>query len=163
MFDDLHGQQFGKLTVRVPVAEARRSRSKRWLCQCECGGSKVVRADSLRAGKTTDCGCVKRHRVRLQSTTHGKSYSKVYTVWKNMIARCYRPSYIYWENYGGRGIRVCDEWRKFEVFYAYVGDPPPGMTLDRWPNNNGHYEPGNVRWATRSQQMLNTRKSKMVR
>lgn len=160
MFEDLSGRRFGMLVANTPSAEKRKARSKRWLCRCDCGGSLIVRADSLKAGCTIDCGCRKRQRVGLQSTIHGKSYDKVYTIWKNMRARCYRPSYIYWENYGGRGITVCDEWRNsFEAFYAYVGDPPDGMSLDRYPDNNGNYEPGNVRWATRSQQMLNTRRS----
>lgn len=75
-----------------------------------------------------------------------------------MIARCYRPSYIYWKNYGGRGIAVCDRWREsFQNFYADMGDPPKGMQLDR-VDNDGDYAADNCRWATRSQQMRNSRR-----
>lgn len=75
-----------------------------------------------------------------------------------MIQRCQNSNFVDFHNYGGRGIRVCDRWRNsFEAFYADVGPKPaPNLTLDRI-NNNGHYEPGNVRWATRSEQMFNTR------
>jgi hypothetical protein len=86
-----------------------------------------------------------------------------------MVQRCTNPNNKYYKNYGGRGIRVCDRWLMgengkggFECFFTYVlaliGEPPPGMTLDRYPDNDGNYEPGNVRWATRAEQRANSRR-----
>jgi hypothetical protein len=124
------------------------------LCRCVCGNEREVFIGALRAGASSSCGCQTRKR------THGMSYIPEYKLWTAMISRCHYPKHKHFKNYGGRGIRVCDAWREsFETFLADVGRrPEPGMTLDR-RDNDGHYEPGNVRWATRSEQMLNTRLS----
>lgn len=100
------------------------------------------------------------------------SRSAEYSVWCNMIRRCFTPTNNQYRNYGGRGIRVCDRWRtSFAHFFADVGRRPEGLSgqglrprfsLDRI-NNDGHYEPGNVRWATQSQQTLNSRQSRAHR
>lgn len=92
---------------------------------------------------------------------HGMSHSKEYWAWDNMLARCYRPSHKYYADYGGRGISVCQKWRmSFQEFYRDVGTrPSANHSLDRM-NTDGHYEPGNVRWATATQQNLNRRLSK---
>lgn len=84
----------------------------------------------------------------------------IYNVWSNMIQRCENPNCSSYKWYGGRGIKVCERWHKFENFYADVGNPPEGMTLDRYPDNNGDYEPDNWRWATINQQRNNTSKQK---
>lgn len=158
--DDLRGRKFGMLTVLCPVKRGDKvSRSKRWACRCDCGGTHEVRADSLKAGHTIDCGCRKKRRTKTSFTRHGKSGTPIYDTWKNMHARCYRTSYTYYKNYGGRGIAVCDRWHKFENFYADMGDVPPKLQLDRI-DNDGNYEPTNCRWATRSQHMLNTRRQR---
>lgn len=87
--------------------------------------------------------------------------SPEYIAWFNMHQRCGNRKHRAWKNYGGRGIKVCSKWKDFRKFLADVGRKPhPKLTLDRYPDNNGDYKPGNVRWATRTQQMLNTRRNK---
>jgi hypothetical protein len=89
--------------------------------------------------------------------THGLSKTAEYVTWRNMLARCYDPKGIRFARYGGRGIKVCKRWRKFENFLADVGPKPsPEHSLDRFPDRDGNYEPSNVRWATRFEQMNNT-------
>lgn len=85
-------------------------------------------------------------------------YLKEYAAWNHMNQRCNNPKHHAYKNYGGRGIKVCERWSLFENFIEDVGFAPfPGHSLDRYPNNDGHYEPGNIRWATISQQQMNKR------
>lgn len=124
-----------------------------WICFCRlCGTERRVRGISIRSGVSVSCGCVK-------SATHGMSKSTEYQIWRGMLGRCYLKCSPSYRNYGGRGITVCDRWRNsFEAFIEDVGDrPSPVHQLDRWPDNDGNYEPGNVRWATKIQNCRNTR------
>lgn len=88
---------------------------------------------------------------------HGMHNTRIYKIFYAMLSRCENPNNNAYKNYGGRGIKVCERWHKFENFYADVGDPPEGMTMDRWPDNDGDYEPSNFRWATYHEQHLNCR------
>lgn len=88
----------------------------------------------------------------------GPNRTPTYHTWSNMIQRCTNPTAEGWAHYGGRGIRVCDHWRKFDNFLADMGERPEGLTLERI-NNDGDYEPGNCRWATQAEQLMNRRRS----
>lgn len=89
------------------------------------------------------------------------SHSRAYTSWRGMIDRCTNPNMASWKDYGGRGITVCERWRTFEHFYADMGDPPGGMTLDRI-DVDGNYEPSNCRWATTAVQSRNRRNNVFI-
>lgn len=160
---DISGQRFGRLVV---VSEApklpRKKAGTRWHCRCDCGKKITTETGALRSGHTQSCGCYHKDQVADASSTHGMTRSPEWRAWRAMVARCTVPTNGSYPNYGGRGISVCDRWRTFENFIADMGPRPPGTTLDRYPNNNGNYEPGNCRWATRSQQDSNKRTTVMV-
>jgi len=151
------GNKFGKLTV-IEKTDKRRARNILWLCRCECGGVKLAESYDLKNGRTLSCGCVK------NDISHGHtSRSKrtpTYNTWNSMIQRCCNPNANGYENYGGRGITVCNEWRKsFKVFLEDMGKRPLHKTIDRI-DNDGNYEISNCRWATNKQQQNNKRRSK---
>lgn len=137
------------------------------LCQCDCGTTKRIRKIRLTVtvGPTRSCGCLRVDANRKRLSTHGQSCSKgehrrEYRSWRMMLNRCLNPNATGFNNYGGRGITVCERWRKFENFLADMGPRPAGKSIDRYPDNDGNYEPGNCRWATRQEQNLNTRTTK---
>jgi hypothetical protein len=153
----LTGQTFGKLKV-LRRAGLDRHGAVLWECSCECGRLVPVRSYCLTRGKTRSCGCARHEQV----TTHGMTNTPEYNAWCMMRARCGNPKNNSYHNYGGRGIKVCERWASsFESFLADVGrKPSPKHSLDR-EENNGDYEPGNVRWSTRRTQTLNRRPYKM--
>lgn len=157
------GTVFGYLTV---IREATPTYVKgtseiagaRWLCKCACGKIKSFRAYSLRNGESTSCGCMRNITGALTRTRHGKSKTPVYEVWKAMKTRCECTTNPSYPGYGGRGIKVCKRWKCFENFYADMGDPPLGQSLDRIDNSKG-YSKRNCRWASRLEQQNNMRKN----
>jgi hypothetical protein len=149
---DMTGEVYGRLTV------IERSGGK-WLCACECGNTSRVGRQELRRGNTKSCGCgAQENRMRHRDqTTHGMERTPEYSSWQAMKARTLNPSNPAYARYGGRGITVHPGWiHDFMAFYEHIGPRPAGRTLDRI-NNDGNYEPGNVRWATPSEQAFNRR------
>lgn len=161
---DLTGKTFGQWRVVSRNSENYRSSFARWDCVCSCGTHRPVLANSLLTGKSTNCGCVRRKNMSQRQTVHGCSTrnneTKTYRIWKHMIQRCNNTANKDYKYYGGRGISVCKEWLSFERFLADMGECPDNLTIDRFPNNDGNYEPSNCRWATMAQQNLNKRTSR---
>lgn len=158
---NLVGEQFGKLKVISRVENTPRSDGKTipsWLCLCDCGNYRIVLGASLRSGNTKSCGCI--NRKHGASCANGKNKpSRLYRIWIDIKGRCYYPSTNSYSVYGGRGIKMCDEWRKsFTAFeqWAISNGYSDELSIDRI-NNDGDYEPSNCRWATSSEQRLNQR------
>jgi hypothetical protein len=158
---DLTGQRFGHLTV-IRLARMRNHRCV-WLCQCDCGKKKEILGASLRYGSAKSCACRQLENAHRLTTTHGhtrnRKQSLSYRSYFAAKTRCTNPKQPHWHLYGGRGIKF--RFKSFEQFYKEMGDRPKGKSLDRI-NNEGHYEPGNVRWATPREQWLNSRTAKRI-
>jgi hypothetical protein len=163
-FQDLTGLKFGRLTF-VGYLGKTFGTTFHWECRCDCGKTIIAQSKNIKNGRTKSCGCFQIETIKKLRTTHGECQldrrSPEYRAWAAMKSRCNNPKGRGYEDYGGRGIKVCDKWSKsFEDFLADMGRrPSPKHSLDRFPNNDGNYEPDNCRWATPRQQNSNTRKS----
>lgn len=157
---DLTGQQFGRLTVVGPSHRNTR-RQIHWRCSCTCGTETTARADHLTAGMKRSCGCLFLETMTTHGAARGYTCTREYNSWATAKQRCFNPKNPNYPRYGGRGISMCDAWKdSFEMFLRDMGPRPVGMSLDRYPNNDGDYEPGNCRWATNDQQTTNKRPKK---
>lgn len=149
------GHRYGHLLV-IASADTARRRFGSWMCRCDCGKTKEVTGARLHAGSVKSCGCSAHPKL------HDGAGSSEYRCWINMKQRCYNPKDLSYPDYGGRGITVFPGWKNnFVSFLKAVGKKPgPSYSLDRI-NVNGHYAPGNVRWATTKEQ-LNNRRTKKI-
>ena len=156
--------KFGRLTV-VEFATRKNNRTY-WKCQCVCGNTKIIAASHLVSGHTQSCGCMHNEKIAGINLLHGLSHNFTHRIWTNIKTRCFNHKNHNYSNYGGRGITMYSDWiDNFQAFYDYVSKlenfGKKGYTLDRI-DNNGNYEPGNLRWADQKTQCRNTRKNILI-
>lgn len=151
------GQKHGYLTA-IEFVYRNRNYKQIWKWLCDCGNIHEASASKVLSGTTVTCGCSRQN----GNPTHGLRSSPEYIVWCGMIQRCTNPNYAKFQDYGGRGIKVCERWMKFAEFYADMGPrPTPKHTIERM-ENNGNYCKQNCKWATSYEQRRNTRRNVYV-
>ncbi|KKL65213.1 hypothetical protein LCGC14_2157220 [marine sediment metagenome] len=160
--NNLVGQKFGRLIVLKRMDNDKWGHL-RWLCKCDCGKKIIAQGHHLKDNHTQSCGCLAKEQLIERSTTHGhttrRNISKTYVSWLHVIQRCTNPNDKRYKDYGGRGIKVCKRWMKFENFLEDMGKIPEGYSIDRINNNKG-YKKSNCKWSTKKEQSRNTRRNR---
>lgn len=157
---DLTGQSFHLWSV-IALSHTK-GPHKYYRCRCQCGTEKVVQANSLVAGTSQSCGCHRRKASAERATSHGMTGHRAYSIWQGMTRRCSDPNFAAYRWYGARGIKVCERWADFALFWEDMGPAwKDGLSLDRI-NSDGDYAPQNCRWVAVKEQGLNKRNNKMI-
>lgn len=164
--NDLTGIKFGRLTVKErgedQISPSGRHRVM-WDCICDCGNKVSVHTDNLTNGKSNSCGCIRKEMMSKKQKTHGDTNTRLYGIWSAIKARCYNKNTVTYKDYGGRGIKICDEWRNnYTAFknWAYENGYEEGLSIDRKDNNLGYY-PENCRWVSAFMQANNRRSNRI--
>lgn len=160
---DLTGKKFGRLLVKRQGPH--KGKYVTWDCLCDCGNEKNAVGAKLTFGVIKSCGCLEKESRGKSQKTHGEGYNetKEYRAWCKAKGRCYNKKDPKYPLYGGRGITMCEEWRNnYAAFLSSMGRAPKGTSIDRYPNNDGNYEPGNCRWATPKEQSRNQSRNILV-
>ena len=164
-FQDLAGQRFGKLTVIKRIPNDHDTRTL-WECLCDCGKTAIVAGGHLKDGHTTSCGCVRADNLGKNNTNykHGMSHTRIHGIWATMKQRCTNPQNPKYKNYGGRGIKICDEWLNDSsnfIAWAMANGYSDDLSIDRI-DVNGDYCPKNCRWATNTEQAFNRTDNRLI-
>ena len=149
------GDRYGRLVVLALIPDSKNPKAQ---CICDCGNICFPQRGSLKNNRATSCGCRKSEEFIARATTHKKSKSKSYLIYRGMLERCNNAASKAYKNYGGRGITV--EWSSYEDFFADMGEPPPGLWIDRI-DNNGNYSAANCKWVSPEENQKNKRVSKL--
>lgn len=155
---DLKNKRFGMLIAKRLAGKNKSGRTL-WFCHCDCGKESITTTSNLINGHTKSCGCIR----KFNSVTHGMYYHPLYNVWNAMKQRCYNPNHLAYYRYGGRKIKVCNEWQSFKPFadWAISNGYKKGLTIDRI-NNNGNYEPNNCRFVSYRRQANNRKNNHFI-
>ena len=160
---DMTGKKYGRLTA-IKLDHKDKRNECYWLCKCDCGNTTIVSGYKLRTGHTRSCGCYREEKRGDRHRSHGMTDTKLYTIWRNMKARCHNPKNDMYHRYGARGIKVCDEWRNsFNTFMEWANKAgySEGLSIERVDIDKG-YNPENCRWITKKEQYLNRSDSHLV-
>lgn len=158
---DLTGMRSGHI-VAISYNTKTDNGGCKWNVRCDCGEEFVVWAEQVTRQRTKQCRKCRNKLISVMRSTHGQRKSTTYSTWSQMIDRCTNPKSGNWDNYGGRGITICNQWKdSFENFLKDMGERPEGKTIDR-KNNDGNYEPENCHWASATEQGNNRRTNKTI-
>ncbi len=162
--NDLTGRKYNRLTV-LRFHNKTKSRNSKWVCLCDCGNESSVVGSQLIDGSIKSCGCLRVEKCSVTGSTnkqHGQANTKTYHVWESMKARCLNPNNNAFNNYGGRGIAICERWlNSYENFLADMDEAPEKMTLERKNNELGYYKE-NCIWASVKTQSNNRRTNHVI-